>query len=266
MSVPPDPAAASPTPTPASEPARSRRRLACGLALLLPVVLLVALVAWEAEPRPTGVEGPVAEALAARLEAAVHLPAWRATGAVRWTFAGMHRHLWDRGRGLALVEEGTRRVYLRLADQSGRAFEGGQELEGAARAGALAWAWDAWCNDSFWLNPLAKLRDAGVTREAVGEHGLLIRYASGGVTPGDAYLWVLGPDDLPTRWKMWVSIIPVPGVDATWEGWTTLATGAKVATLHRIGGLLPLELSEVKGAATLAELEPGPDPFAPLGD
>ena len=49
--------------------------------------------------------------------------------------------------------------------------------------------------------------DAGTTRLAIPDedNALLVRYASGGVTPGDAYGWYLAPDgydDLPfARWS-----------------------------------------------------------------
>jgi hypothetical protein len=96
-----------------------------------------------------------------------------------------------------------------------------------------------------------------------GTRGLLVSYASGGVTPGDAYLWIVGDDGLPRAWKMWVTVIPIGGVQASWERWITLSTGARVATRHAMGPIT-LELTDVEGASTLGELEPGDDPFAAL--
>ena len=255
-------------------PARSWGRRCCLLGVaLLGLGLLAALVgvALEAESPPAGEAGAAAEGLADRIEAAVNLPAWRRTQALRWTFVGVNRHLWDRRRGLARVEKGQRKVLLVLsgAGATGRAWEGERELGGEELSAARAWAWSAWCNDSFWLNPLAKMRDPGTERLACGTspeglEQLLVSYASGGVTPGDRYLWQVDGEGLPANWKMWVSILPVGGVDATWEGWLTLGTGAKVAREHRLLGGLRLELSEIAGAETLAELEPGPDPFGAL--
>ena len=88
-------------------------------------------------------------------------------------------------------------------------------------------------------------------------------WLTGGVTPGDAYVWTQGADGMPSTLQMWVSIIPVGGVAATWEEWMTLPTGAKVATKHMFM-TREMRMTEVGGAATLAELEPGPDPFAAL--
>ncbi|MFT7519663.1 MAG: hypothetical protein ACI9MC_001805, partial [Kiritimatiellia bacterium] len=128
-------------------------------------------------------------------------------------------------------------------------------------------AWDAWCNDSFWLNPVVKAFDNGTSRGTValedGRTGLMVSYDSGGVTPGDSYLWILADDGTPESWKMWVSVLPVGGLQATWEGWQTLPTGARIAT-HHIGVFgVVTAIRDVRGAATLAEIE-SDDPFARL--
>lgn len=254
-------------------PPPKRKRRACCALLLLPLVVLGVALAFEHESAPSGIEGESAERLAAEVERAVNLEAWHQTRALRWTFAGIHDHLWDRDRGFARVVRGKRKVLLVLAEEGrvGRAWEGERELSGEELASRLNWAWVQWCNDSFWLNPIAKMRDGGTARldcGPVGEGGegrrLMVRYSSGGVTPGDRYVWEIGPDGLPRRWKMWVSLLPVGGVDATWEGWQTLETGAKVSTEHGLLLGIRLKLTKVAGAASLSGLESGPDPFAPL--
>jgi hypothetical protein len=256
--------------TEAKKPKSGKRR-ACCLLLLLPFVVLGVGLALEHESAPSGTQGEAAERLAAEAERAVNLEAWRKTKALRWTFAGIHDHLWDRERNFARVVRGKRKVLLRLASAggSGRAWEGERELSGAELDSRLQWAWTQWCNDSFWLNPVAKFRDPGTSRFECGttEDGgrlLMVSYDSGGVTPGDRYVWELDPKGLPKRWKMWVSILPVGGVDATWEGWETLSTGAKVATDHELLFGLRLKLTGVEGALSLEDLEPGPDPFQAL--
>ncbi|MEO1268735.1 MAG: hypothetical protein AAFX99_11600, partial [Myxococcota bacterium] len=93
--------------------------------------------------------------------------------------------------------------------------------------------------------------------------GLLVAFSEGGVTPGDSYLWLLDDNGRPTAWRMWVNIIPIPGVEISWEGWQQLSTGAWVASLHH-SAIATLPLEAIKGTATLAELEPGPDPFEAL--
>lgn len=244
-----------------------KRWLIRGVVLFVVLILLLLLAGWLiSEPRPVGRPGPEADALARRVEAAVNAEAWREkTGAVWWNFGDRYVHLWDRNRGYARVRWDDVEVLLDIPSKTGVAKRSGREVTGTEKQALLDRAYERWVNDSFWLNPLVKLFDEGTKRAIVeledGSEGLLITYSSGGVTPGDAYLWILGPDDLPAAWKMWVDIIPIGGLEVTWERWKNLSTGAKVATLHR--GVLTLELTDVVGAQEVMAIEPE-DPFAPL--
>ncbi len=200
------------------------------------------------------------------MRTAVRADAWAATGAVRWRFAGTNDHLWDRARSYARVRWDDHRVLLDLTTRRGRAWTDGAEVHGEDADGRVDEAHAKWVNDAFWLNPVVKVNDAGVTRARVvedGVEGLRVTYSSGGRTPGDTYLWWVGPDATPTRWQMWTSNIPIDGAKATWEGWIELATGARVSTVHETA-VFTLRLTDVEGAATLAQLVPGADPFAEL--
>ena len=217
---------------------------------------------------PQGVSGPAADALARKMEFAVGAAAWAQTGAVRWFFVGRNRHLWDRAGNRSSVEFGDKRALLDLSTHRGRAWEGPVELQGDAARAVLDDAHAKWINDSFWLNPVVKSFDDGVTRRLVpdpelGSHQLLVEYSSGGRTPGDRYLWILDEDGTPRAWKMWVSVLPIKGAEASWERWVTLATGAKISTMHRTP-VFDLELTEVAGAASMTALVPGSEPFEPL--
>lgn len=239
------------------------------LYLLLALIALLAAVGWWLhEPRPEGQSGAAADALARDMMAAVNAQAWDSTGAVRWTFPGGHQHLWDRQRHLAQVRWDDYEVLVNLNTRRGVAFENGTKLSAGETEDLVEQAWAFWVNDAFWLNPVVKAFDQGTERLLVDTEGdpkaLLVRYRSGGATPGDAYLWHLDPETKrPQRWKMWVSVIPVGGLSATWSGWQQLATGAWVATHHEMGPV-PLEITDLTGASTLTELAGGEDPFAPL--
>jgi hypothetical protein len=238
------------------------------LSALLLLGLLIALVASN-EARPVGTPGPDADALARRMLEATRADAWQQVGAVAWDFGGRQQHLWDRRRDFARVrwDDGDAEVLLDLRSRGGLARLGGQPVPAADAAPLLEKAWALWVNDSFWLNPVPKAFDPGVTRALVqheGQPALLVSYdGPGGVTPGDAYLWRLGPDGRPTAWKMWVSIIPLGGLEASWDGWQELPGGAAVATAHKLGPIT-LQISDLKAGASWAQVEPGADPFAAL--
>lgn len=168
---------------------------------------------------------------------------------------------------LVQVTWGNKKVLLNTKKVAGKAYEDGVELAGKQSDKLVQKAWNYFCNDSFWLNAPAKVFDKGTERSIVtlkdGRQGLMIEYASGGVTPGDAYVWILDENNLPTSWKMWVNIIPIGGVEATWEDWKTLQLGAKVATGHKIGGYF-LKISHVEEGQTYDVVGLEEDLFAPI--
>jgi len=149
------------------------------------------------------------------------------------------------------------------------AKKNGQALAGDEAQDIIRKAWEFWCNDSFWLNAPAKIFDAGVKRSVVeledGKQGLMATYTSGGITPGDSYLWKLDDNGLPTGYKMWVNIIPIGGVEFSWEKWNTLPTGAQISTFHD-GGMLNLDISNLNAGNSIAALGLSSDPFAVLAN
>ena len=228
-----------------------------GLSAVLLVLMTIGQLMDKAVP--IGQEGPAAEALTDQIEASINKAAWLETGIVMWTFAG-GTHIWDRSRQLHEYRRGGKRIQHSLENRSGRIerAEGWKSVEAGHRAEQQAW--DSWINDSFWLNPLVKLRDDGVSRQLVKEDQLLVSYSSGGNTPGDSYLWTVDNQGRPKHWALWVSIIPIGGLGCTWEDWIQLRTGAWIATTHNWGGWT-LTLSDVDGAKHWSDMFEQ-DPFA----
>lgn len=209
-------------------------------------------------PKPTGASGPQADALALKMQRAVHLKKWQNVRAITWNFAGKHVHVWDRVRQLAYVRWSTYEAMFLLAHpQKGKVFEDKKPItETIKRRNILNKAYAFWCNDSFWLNPVDKLFDPGTIRKIVHKNGhphLLIEYTSGGITPGDTYYFVLHPDGTPKRWHMYVSILPIQGIAATFDSWITLPSGAKISTEHSIGPFR-LKLTDIRTASSIRNL------------
>lgn len=221
------------------------------------------------EPLPKGVIGSAADELAKKMLVAVSNDQWAETGAVKWEFLSgskNHKHIWDKKRHFAQVEFDQNIVQIDINGRRGIVLNKSQDLTQFKKLELCEKAWKFWANDSFWLNPVSKIFDPGTSRSIVEQKGgreyLLITYSSGGVTPGDSYLWILDEDNRPAAWKMWVSIIPIGGLEFSWEGWTKLTTGAMISTTHH--GIVDISVSNVRGKSTLNELTGSKDIFAQL--
>ncbi|MEL6835094.1 MAG: hypothetical protein AAFP77_19000 [Bacteroidota bacterium] len=220
-----------------------------GLSILGLILLGVIAGFFANQPLPTGEAGPAADALARKMETAVNKMAWDSTRFVSWKFRTGTAYMWDKDRQAVVVEWGNNKVLLRTTDQSGKVFVDGKEVTATEeKQKMLAKAWSQFANDSFWLCAPMKAFNPGTSREIVtledGKQGLLVSYSSGGVTPGDAYLWHLDESGLPVSWQMWVKIIPVGGLSFTWENWTD-APQPRIATEHN-GSLLSVPIIDLE--------------------
>ncbi|HMQ46281.1 MAG TPA: hypothetical protein PKA00_01435 [Saprospiraceae bacterium] len=231
-------------------------------------VLLLGLVAFKYldVPKPDTVATPEADELALQMFEAINKAAWDTTHYVGWTFRDNRHFVWDKFAQKVQVQWEDYKVVIHTDRPEGRAFQNGAELKDEAQRNAVDKAWSLFCNDSFWLNAPAKAFDPGTKRSLVdleeGGTGLMVEYSSGGVTPGDSYLWILDENYLPKAWRMWVSIMPVGGVETSWESWTTISTGAKLAEKHIFqGNSNTLIISNIRGGATLASIGVEKDPF-----
>lgn len=236
--------------------------------LLVSLILLVGIGFWwinEAEPE--GNQIAEADQLAQQMMQAVNKPAWDTTHYLQWTFKGMHHFVWDKQRNYTQVRWEDKTVLVDLNKVSGKAFQNGTAITGAENDALVTKAWEYFCNDSFWLNAVVKAFDPGTTRTLVtlpdGRKGLKVAYSQGGVTPGDRYVWILDEAGRPQAWKMWVNIIPFGGLEFSWEDWTTLATGAQIATLHK-SWLLDLDMTNLKGGTQAKDIGLDEDIFAAL--
>ena len=228
------------------------------------IVLTGSAVAYFHEDRPKGIEGREAEILTDEVLEALNYKGWEKLHYLQWSFRGKHHFLWDKKKNFAIIRWDNHEVVMDLAIVEGTAKTDGKKLEGAEKDALVQKAWAFWCNDSFWMFAPFKLRDPGTKRSIVtledGSKGLMITYEGGGVTPGDSYLWLLGPDKIPTGYKMWVKIIPAGGTYMSWENWVTLPSGAKVATYHK-NDLFDLKMENVKEGMSYRDFGYEKDPM-----
>ena len=239
------------------------------IGILLGSLVLILLVTGLLmnEPLPEHTPGPAADQLAENMLQSINKEAWDSTGYIAWTFKGVHHFRWDRKRNWVEVTWKDIQVQLDLDLVQGVAKQAGTKVAGEKADKLVQTAWAYFCNDSFWLNAPAKVFDPGTERAIVhledGSEALLVTYTSGGVTPGDSYLWIVDENFRPVVWKMWVRILPIGGGQFSWEDWQILPTGAWLAHLHK-SPVIDLDISEVEAAFDLSDIFGAEDPFATL--
>lgn len=219
------------------------------------------------ESKPTGKAGPEAEQLTQKMFDAINEEAWQTVEYISWNFADRQQYIWDRKRNLVQVKWSGAEVLLNPKDMSGIAIAEGKKVEGEKTKEFLKKAWDLFNNDSFWLNAPAMAKHPGTSRSVVttenGEKQLMVTYTSGGTTPGDSYLWKLDKNGRPVSYKMWVKIIPVGGMEFTWEGWKDIGNGAMLSSTH-VSSLFTLQLTDIKIGNSYTDFGFDSDPFAEI--
>ncbi len=218
-----------------------------GVVLLIGIIALTVLYFSNNEKLPKGKEGPEADALATKMLNALNYDAYKNTRFLEWSFRGKHFYKWDKKENIVEVSWDNNKVILntKLPEQS-KVFVDDKQIDDSE---LLKKATDYFNNDSFWLIAPYKVFENGIKRQKLkykGKDALLITYTSGGSTPGDSYLWILDDLGKPISYKMWVSIIPTGGMEATWNDWVTTTSGAKLPTKHELS-IGVLDMGDVKG-------------------
>lgn len=219
--------------------------------LTLPSLLLYGYVYFKYnEDLPIGIQGEQADALANKMLDALDYDSFKNTDYIEWSFKKRHHYKWKKAKNICEVYWKDYKVSINLEDYSkSKVYVHSFKMEGEMANELLEKAIDYFNNDSFWLVAPYKVFDAGVERRLVSlnnnEKGLLVTHKSGGSTPGDSYLWLLNKTGKPKAFKMWTSILPIDGLEASWNDWTTTETGAQLPTFHKIL-VLGIEIDDIK--------------------
>ena len=212
--------------------------------LLFLIIILIAgvviTIAAMNEDLPETRVSPEADQLAQNMLDAVGYDSFKETRYFAWTFPGQHRYFWDSQDEIVEVRWKSYAARFSTRDHlSGSVRKNGKLVEGSDSTDLLETAWKYYCNDSFWLFAPFKVFDPGTERSLVelenGQKGLMVHYLSGGSTPGDHYLWILDEQFRPKAFKMWVSIIPIGGFEASWESYVQAERGFQLSTEHDLG-------------------------------
>lgn len=211
------------------------------------------------EKLPEGYVGSEADKKADAMLIALNKKAWDELRYVQFTFMGTHHYRWDKVDNVAEIMWKDNKVVLQLDTKEAIVYEDNSPVtDNHYRNSKINKAWEYWCNDSFWFCAPFKVYDPGTSRALVeteeGGKALKVTYGSGGVTPGDSYLYKLGADNIPTSWKMWTKILPAKGFETSWEQWRTLKGGAMIATSHQ-SPILDIAITNLKSGNTLQELQ-----------
>ena len=210
------------------------------LALVVISLGLVLVIQWFSKPLPESIAGPEADGLARDVQEALNITGYKALNEIQFSFRD-HHYLWNKAEERVLVSWEDYQVDLILSEtENSKILQGGKESN---RIDLIDKAKAYFFNDSYWLVAPFKFFDPGVVRSLVetndGSKALLITHTSGGVTPGDSYLWHFDENLIPTHFELWVSIIPIKGVSATWSSWVSKQE-VLFSSFHKLG---PLEIT-----------------------
>lgn len=221
--------------------------------LTLPTLLLFGFLYFKYnEELPKGDKNEIADVLANKMLNALDYDAYKTTDYIEFTFKKRHHFKWNKTENTCEVYWKNYKVVLDLNDNTNSSvFQNEIKITEEQSKTLIKKATNYFNNDTFWLVAPYKVFDTGVIRKTVtlenNEKALLVTYSSGGSTPGDSFLWKFDKSGKPISYKMWTSILPINGLEATWSNWTTTETGAQLPTFHKLL-VLGLEITDLKSS------------------
>ena len=211
-----------------------------GVSLLVILVVLGIFGLIIHEKQPAINPSKEADILAQEMLTRLNHTAYKNTRHLEWSFQnGKNIYQWDKKKGLVQMNMGDTKLLLNLSFPQKSKVLAPKNLQKTEKQELIAKGIANFNNDSFWLVAPYKVLDKGTKRTMVeledGSKGLMVTYMEGGSTPGDSYLWILDENGFPKSFKMWVSIIPIGGLEATWDDWLVTESGAFLPKSHKLG-------------------------------
>ncbi|QBA64105.1 hypothetical protein [Muriicola soli] len=222
-----------------------------GVLLLIFALLTGILFVFFNEDVPDGHSPQKADEIANKMLKSLNNEAYQDSRYLEWSYrGGRNNYIWDKEMGKVEMSWGDYTGEIDLVNPSNSSVkEGEEQILGEEKEKLVKEAISNFNNDSFWLVAPFKIFDKGTKRAVVDlddeKIGLKVTYTLGGDTPGDTYVWELNEKYLPERFRMWVQILPLKGLGATWEGWDLTESGALLPQYHKVGPL-KLDLGTVR--------------------
>jgi hypothetical protein len=191
-----------------------------------------------------------ADQLANKILNAINHEAYKKTRYLEWSFDGRRHYKWNKENYIVDVTWDTIHVNLHTRNREKSTVYLNHKKQKIADSTIVKKAWDIFNNDSFWLVAPHKLFDKGTIRSLQkldDKEVLLVKYTTGGSTPGDSYLWLLDSIDVPRSFKMTIPSMKISGTFATWEDWKLTESGTLLPTNHTFKSGNKLSMGTVKG-------------------
>ncbi len=194
---------------------------------------------------PLGTEGTSANNLATKMLVALNYEAYTSTDYIEWTFKNRRHYEWKKTERICEVFWKDYKIRLDLKDHTqSKAFVHGFTIKGEMGEALVNEALDYFKNDVFWLIAPFQVFNEGVSRKLVAlpnnENALLVNYGN-----GDTYLWHFDDSGKPKSFNMWDSKTPIDGLEASWNDWQVVETGAKLPTFHKFL-FFGIEITDIK--------------------
>jgi len=188
--------------------------------------------------------------LANKILKAINHNAYKKTTFLEWSFGGKRKFKWDKEKHIVDVYWDSIHVKVLPNEYEKSLLFINDKFAKNQDSTIIKRALNIFNNDSFWLVAPHKLYDYGVLRsikKVDNKQMLLVKYTTGGTTPGDSYLWELDSNFVPISYKMYVPSMKLNGIPATWEGWITTESGTLLPTSHTFFSGNKLSMENVKG-------------------